>query len=218
VGGAFITFEGIEGSGKSTQMARLEEMLRGRGLDPLVTREPGGTPLGRTLRAALLAPEAGARARSPLTEALLMVADRHEHMATVIGPALAAGRIVLCDRHADSTLAYQGGGSGVGASTLRALNAIAVEGTQPTLTLLFDLPVELSLARMSERLDRDRARAGVDRFEAETVAFHARVRQAYLDLAAAEPERIAVIDAARAADDVFGDVRTRVLGVLAAAS
>jgi dTMP kinase len=216
VGGAFITFEGIEGSGKSTQMARLEETLRGRGLDPLVTREPGGTPLGRTLRAALLAPEASARARSPLTEALLMVADRHEHVATVIGPALAAGRIVLCDRHADSTLAYQGGGSGVGTSTLRALNAIAVGATRPALTLLLDLPVELALARMAERSDR--AHAAVDRFEAETLAFHARVRRAYLDLAAAEPERIQVIDAARAADDVFEAVLTRVQGVLAAAS
>lgn len=214
--GAFITFEGIEGSGKSTQMARLEELLRGRGQDPLVTREPGGTPLGRTLRAALLAPEAGARARSALTEALLMAADRHEHVATVIGPALAAGRIVLCDRHADSTLAYQGGGSGVGTSTLRALNAIAVGATRPALTLLFDLPVELALARMAERSDR--ANAAVDRFEAETLAFHERVRRAYLDLAAAEPERIVVIDAARPADDVFEVVRTRVQGVLHAAS
>jgi dTMP kinase len=216
VGGGLITFEGIEGSGKSTQLARVAAELRDRGLDPLVTREPGGTPLGRTVRAALLAPDAGSRARSPLTEALLMVADRHEHVATLVGPALAAGRVVLCDRHADSTLAYQGGGSGVALATLRALNAIAVGAIRPALTLLFDLPVQQALSRMADRATR--AEAAADRFEAETLAFHERVRGAYLELAAGEPERIAVIDAARPADDVYADVRVRVLGVLAPAS
>ena len=216
MGGAFITFEGIEGSGKTSQMARLAESLRGRGLDPLVTREPGGTVLGRTVRAALLAPDPMARARSPLTEALLMVADRHEHVAQVITPALRAGRIVLCDRHADSTLAYQGGGSGVDRATLETLNALAVEGTRPALTLLLDLPVAEALSRMARRADR--AGAAVDRFEAETVLFHERVRQAYLELARAEPERIVVIDAARPADLVFQDVRGRVEERLAAAS
>lgn len=203
----FITFEGVEGSGKSTQLDRLEAHLRERGLPTQVTREPGGTPLGRALREALLAPGADARARSPLTEALLMVADRHEHVARVIAPALAEGRIVLCDRHADSTLAYQGGGSGIALETLRALNAIAVGETRPALTLLFDLPVEAALARMAARAGR--AGAGPDRFEAETVAFHERVRRTYLELAAAEPGRIVVIDALRPADDVFVDVQRR---------
>ena len=214
--GSFITFEGIEGSGKSTQMARLAELLRGRGADPLVTREPGGTTLGRTVRAALLAPVAGARAHSPLTEALLMVADRHEHVATVIAPALAAGRVVLCDRHADSTLAYQGGGSGVGLEVLGTLNAFAVGATRPALTLLFDLSVEVALARMNERAGR--ASAPADRFEAETRAFHERVRRTYLELAAREPGRIAVIAAERPADVVFADVVARVEERLAAAS
>ena len=216
MGGAFITFEGIEGSGKSTQMARLDDSLRARGLDPLVTREPGGTAFGRTVRAVLLMPDEAARARSPLTEALLMVADRHEHVVQVIAPALAAGRVVLCDRHADSTLAYQGGGSGVDRATLERLNAIAVLGTEPVLTLLFDLPVKDALGRMAARADR--ANAAVDRFEAETVLFHERVRRVYLELAAAQPGRIAVIDAARPADQVFADVRGRVEERLAAAS
>jgi dTMP kinase len=212
----FITFEGVEGSGKSTQLARLEAHLRERGLATLATREPGGTPLGRALREALLAPGADARACSPLTEALLMVADRHEHVARVIAPALAAGRIVLCDRHADSTLAYQGGGSGVDLPTLRALNAIAVGQTRPALTLLFALPVEAALARMAARAGR--VGAAPDRFEAETVAFHTRVRQVYLELASAEPGRIVVIDALRPADEVFGDVRRRCDEHLAATS
>lgn len=214
--GAFITFEGIEGSGKSTQLARLAVALRGLGHDPLVTREPGGTALGRTLRSALLAPSAGARAASPLTEAILMVADRHEHVAQVIAPARAAGRIVLCDRHADSTVAYQGGGSGVDRATLVALNAIATGALAPDLTLLFDLPVERALARMADRAGR--AGAAPDRFEAETVAFHDRVRGAYLELAAAQPRRIVVIDAARSPDDVFADVSARVAELLAARS
>lgn len=210
--GTFVTFEGIEGSGKSTQLDRLARALRDGGLDPLVTREPGGTALGRALRAALLDPAPAARARSPLTEALLMVADRHEHVARVIAPALAAGRVVLCDRHADSTLAYQGGGSGVDLATLRTLNAIAVGTTRPARTLLFDVPVERALARMAERAGR--AGAAADRFEAETVAFHERVRRAYLDLAAAEPARFVVLDASRPADEVFADVRARVAGLL----
>ena len=210
--GIFITFEGIEGSGKSTQLELLAAHLSARGLDPLVTREPGGTPLGRALRAALLLPDPEARARSPLTEALLMVADRHEHVTRVVAPALAAGRIVLGDRHADSTLAYQGGGSGVPRETLEALNAIAVGTIRPALTLLFDLPVDQALARM-------RGRAGhADRFEAETTRFHDGVRRAYLELAAREPGRFAVIDAARSRDDVFEDVRARVEERLAARS
>ncbi len=214
--GVFITFEGIEGSGKSTQMARLEGALRARGFDPLATREPGGTPLGRLVRAALLAPDAAhARAGSPLTEALLMVADRHEHVATLIGPALAAGRIVLCDRHADSTLAYQGGGSGVDLSALRVLNALAVGGVRPALTLLFDLPVPVALERMAARARA--AGAPVDRFEAETLAFHERVRRGYLELALEEPERIVLLDAGRDSGAVFADVLHRVETRLASA-
>jgi dTMP kinase len=214
VRGRFITFEGIEGSGKSTQCARLAAALRARGLDPLVTREPGGTPLGRRLREALLAPGEGVRARSPLTEALLMVADRHEHVVQLIEPALAAGRAVLCDRHADSTLAYQGGGSGVDLAALRALNALATCGLVPDLTFLFDLPVDTALARLAAR----GGGAALDRFESEAVAFHERVRAAYLELAAAEPARFVVLDATGDAAELERAVLARIDTLPAAAA
>ncbi|MEP7029191.1 MAG: dTMP kinase [Candidatus Eisenbacteria bacterium] len=207
--GRFITFEGIEGSGKSTQVARLAAWLGDDDCDRLVTREPGGTGLGRRLRAVLLEGDSVARAREPLTEALLMVADRAEHVASVILPALDQGTVVLCDRHADSTLAYQGGGSGVALETLRALNGIATRGLVPDLTLLYDLEPAVALARM-----RARTGGAADRFEAESLAFHQRVRAAYLALAQAEPGRFAVIDAARPADSVFADTRARVAALL----
>ena len=197
--GRFVTFEGIEGSGKSTQVARLAQwLLEGRACEPVVTREPGGTPLGRRLRAVLLAGDAG----EPLTEAMLMAADRAEHVATVIRPALAEGRHVLCDRHADSTLAYQGGGSGVARELLVALNGVAVRGLFPDLTLLFDLEPAVALERM-----RARTGGAADRFEAESLAFHERVRAAYLELARAEPARFRVIDASKGADAVHADAR-----------
>ena len=207
--GLFLTFEGIEGSGKSTQVARLAAALQGESCGRLVTREPGGTPLGRRLRDVLLAPDADVRAHEPLTEALLMVADRAEHVARVILPALDEGRIVLCDRHADSTLAYQGGGSGVARDTLVQLNRIATRDLVPDLTLLYDLDPGVALERM-----RARAGGATDRFETEALAFHQRVRAAYLELARAEPARFAVIDAARSADDVFADTRARAQAVL----
>jgi len=198
--GRFVTFEGIEGSGKSTQVARLAQwLLEGRVCEPVVTREPGGTPLGRRLRTVLLAGDAG----EPLTEAMLMAADRAEHVATVIRPALAEGRHVLCDRHADSTLAYQGGGSGVARELLIALNGVAVRGLAPDLTLLFDLEPAVALERM-----RARTGGAADRFEAESLAFHERVRAAYLELARAEPARFRVIDASQGADAVHADARS----------
>jgi dTMP kinase len=207
VRGVFLTFEGIEGSGKSTQVARLAKALAGDSCDHLVTREPGGTPLGQRLREVLLAGDA--RARDPLTEALLMVADRAEHVARVILPALDDGTHVLCDRHADSTLAYQGGGSGVARDTLVRLNRIATRGLVPDLTLLYDLDPGIALERM-----RARTGGAADRFEAEALAFHQRVRAAYLELARDEPLRFAVIDAARPADEVFADTRARAQAVL----
>jgi dTMP kinase len=199
VRGRFVTFEGIEGSGKSTQVARLAQwLLEGRTCEPVVTREPGGTPLGKRLREVLLT---GAAAE-PLTEAMLMAADRAEHVATVIQPALDEGRHVLCDRHADSTLAYQGGGSGVARALLIDLNRVAVRGLVPDLTLLFDLSPEVALERM-----RARTGGAADRFEAESLPFHERVRAAYLELARAEPARFRVIDAALGEDLVYADAR-----------
>jgi len=184
--GVFVTFEGGEGSGKSTQIERLAARLAARGLDPLRAREPGGTPLGEGVRDLLLDP---ARKPSPMTEALLLESARAELVATMIRPALAAGRVVLCDRYDDSTLAYQGGGRGLEDAKLRAMNRAATGGLVPDLTILFDLDPELGLAR------RGRAPGPTNRLDREPLEFHRRVRRRYLELAAAEPERWRVIDA-----------------------
>jgi len=193
--GCFVTFEGGEGSGKTTQLERLAQRLRERGLDPLVTREPGGTPLGERIRALLLDP---ARRPAPMTEALLMEAARAELVAGVIRPALEAGRIVLCDRYDDSTLAYQGGGRGLDAELLRALNRAATGGLEPDLTLLIDLDPAAGLAR------RARAEGSVNRLDREPESFHARVRMRYLELAAAAPRRFVVLDGSLPADTLEG--------------
>ncbi len=195
--GLFVTFEGGEGSGKSTQVARLAARLRGRALDPLVTREPGGTPLAEGVRALLLDPD---RRPVPLAEALLMEASRAQLVETVIRPALAAGRVVLCDRYADSTLAYQGGGRGLDAAMLASWNASATGGLVPALTLLFDVPAETGLGR------RQRASAETNRLDREPTEFHERVRARYLELAAAEPERWIVLDATLAEDELEAQV------------
>jgi len=191
--GLFVTFEGGEGSGKSTQVARLAARLRARGLDPLVTREPGGTPVGEGIRALLLDHE---RRPAPMTEALLMVAARSQLVATVLRPALEAGRIVLCDRYGDSTLAYQGGGRGLDHALLLELNRAATGGLVPALTLLFDVPVPVGL-------DRRHGSAGAtNRLDREPAEFHERVRARYLELAAAEPGRWRVLDGTVGADEL----------------
>lgn len=184
--GLFLTFEGGEGSGKSTQLAKLERRLRARGLDPLVTREPGGTPLAERVRDVLLDP---ALAPAPLTEALLMEAARSEVVASVISPALAAGRVVICDRYADSTLAYQGGGRGLEHAALVRLNALATGGLTPDLTLLFDLDERAGLER------RTAAPGAINRIDREPAEFHRRVRASYLELARHEPARFVILDA-----------------------
>ena len=186
--GLFVTFEGGEGSGKSTQLSRLEERLRRVGFDPLVVREPGGTRLAEAIRGLLLDPGAPVGA---LTEALLMVAARSDLVASRLRPALEAGRIVLCDRYTDSTLAYQGGGRGLDASTLASWNRAATGGLVPDLTLLFDLDPGLGLAR------RAAAHGSANRIDLESELFHTRVRERYLQLARAEPARFVVVDAAR---------------------
>jgi len=193
VGGLFVTFEGGEGSGKSTQLARLDERLRRSGFDPLVVREPGGTPLAESIRALLFAPGA---AMGAMTEALLMVAARSDLVAGSLKPALDAGRIVLCDRYTDSTLAYQGGGRGLDGAMLASWNRAATGGLQPDLTLLFDLDPELGLAR------RAAAHGGANRIDLESETFHGRVRERYLQLARAEPKRFTVLDAERPAPEL----------------
>ena len=181
--GTFITFEGLDGAGKSTHIARAAERLRARGREVVVTREPGGTPLGERLRDLLLG--------EPMhvdTETLLMFAARREHLARVIEPALARGDWVICDRFTDATRAYQGGGRGVAAARIEALADWVHPTTRPDLTLLFDLAPEVA----RQRLDATRA---LDRFETEQAAFHERVREAYRVLARAEPDRFVTLAA-----------------------
>ncbi|MFO1189190.1 MAG: dTMP kinase [Alphaproteobacteria bacterium] len=185
--GRFITFEGGEGSGKSTQIKLLAEALGRRGLDLIVTREPGGTPAGERIRDILLGREHPKL--DPMTEALLHFAARREHLVQVIWPALDRGTWVLCDRFADSTLAYQGHGLGLDEQAIHHLYRLAVGAFVPDHTIILDLPV-------ASGLDRARKRNGTgDRYEDRDVAFHERLRQAYLGLARAEPARCAVIDA-----------------------
>jgi dTMP kinase len=180
--GRFVTFEGIDGAGKSTQIAFVERWLRGRGVDVLPTREPGGTPIGESLREMILH-----RPMQPRTETLLMFAARCEHVLAVIEPALAAGRWVLCDRFTDATYAYQSGGRGIAEADVAALARWVHPRLQPDLTLLFDLEPEIAAARL--------ARAGrSDRFEAEQRDFFTRVREHYLARARAEPQRFRIVD------------------------
>ncbi len=190
----FVTFEGIEGSGKSTQLRLLVERLRAAGRDVVGTREPGGTSLGRALRALLL--DTASSALTPTAELLLYCADRAQHVAEVIAPALAAGRMVVCDRFSDSTLAYQGYGRELDVTTIRELDAHARGGVAPGLTFLLDCPVDEGLRRA-----RARSHDG-DRFENAAREFHARVRAGFQALAAAEPARIHVLDATAPTEQV----------------
>ena len=187
---AFITFEGIDGSGKSTQLRLLASALRLRGLEVVATREPGGTPLGARVRELLLDSQEPV---DPLAELLLYAADRAQHVRALIRPALATGHIVLSDRYADATVAYQGAGRGFAPELVAAVVALATSGLQPDLTLLFDLPVAESHARRARRTHNGRGHG--DRLDTEDGAFHTRVRDAYLRIAAAEPERVRLVDA-----------------------
>ncbi|WP_246696771.1 dTMP kinase [Methylobacterium planeticum] len=200
--GVFITFEGGEGAGKSTQVARLARHLRERsGREVVSTREPGGSARAEEIREALLA--GLAKPYGPFAEALLFTAARIDHLDRLIRPALRRGEIVLCDRFADSTRAYQGAAGGLDARTVRALERVAVGETRPDLTLILDLPPEAGLARA-------RARAGEgapDRFEAEALGFHARLRAGFRAIAEAEPDRCALIDAAHEPDAVEAEIR-----------
>ena len=194
----FITFEGIEGSGKTTQEQRVAEHLRARGRTVVVTKEPGGTPLADRIRAILLD---SANVIDPIAEVFLFAASRRQHTTEVIEPALARGEIVLCDRYADSTLAYQGFGRVIDLDRLRMLNQWATNALVPHLTLLFDLPEEVGLRRANAR--NAVATQDEGRFEAEDLRFHRRVREGYLAMAVAEPKRFVVIDADGTVDEVF---------------
>jgi dTMP kinase len=196
----FITFEGIEGSGKSMQIARTHEYLRRKGRSCLLTREPGGTGFGLELRKVLLRPDGAIR--EPWSELLLYLADRHQHLKEVIEPALARGEIVLCDRYQDATRAYQGAARGIAPEAIEEVSRL-LGIIEPAKTILLDLDPEIGLQRARRRNSLDRAAAAEGRFEDEAVSFHARVRQAYLELAEAHSQRFCVIPAADAPDVVF---------------
>ena len=190
--GTFITFEGIDGSGKSTQLRLLGNFLRANRCDALLTREPGGTTLGVRLRAALLD---AMEEVDPLTELLVFAADRAQHVRRLVRPALEAGRLVISDRYADATVAYQGAGRGFGPELISQIVQLATEGLKPDLTLLFDLPIEESTSRTARRsTGKSATRISPDRLDIENSDFHARVRDAYLQIALAEPDRVKLID------------------------
>jgi dTMP kinase len=193
--GRFITLEGIEGAGKSTVAKALAAELGGRGIDVVLTREPGGTPLAERVRELVLA--RGSETVDPVAELLLMLAARALHLTNLIRPALAAGRWVICDRFTDATRAYQGAGRGLDATLIETLATAVQRGLEPDRTLVLDVPVDVGLARA-----RQRAHGG-DRFEDETRRFFERVRAGYLELARAAPARCRVIDASAAAPAVI---------------
>jgi dTMP kinase len=194
VAGTFITFEGIDGSGKSTQLRMLANFLKQEGCEVLLTREPGGTPVGNRLRAALLDAQEEV---DPLTELLVFAADRAQHVRRVLRPALESGQVVFSDRYADATAAYQGAGRGFSPELISEIIQLATEGLKPDLTLLFDLSVEDSTTRTRRR--GNGTQRG-DRLDAEDAAFHTRVRNAYLRLAQDEPERIKVVETNQAVE------------------
>ncbi len=201
--GYFITFEGIEGSGKSTQAALLDKFLSDSGINSLYTREPGGTEMGQKIREILLKP---GNTISPLTELLLFAADRSHHVSTVIKPALQEGNIVICDRFTDATLAYQGYARKIDMNIIGLLNNIAVAGVKPDLTFLVDLPVSEGLGRAIRRNEEENVSEKEGKFEQELESFHEKVRKGYLELANKEKDRFKIIDGNRPIDIVFEDI------------
>lgn len=200
--GRFITIEGIEGTGKSTNLDFVTSLIEQNGFDVLRTREPGGTPMAEKIRELLL--DHGQEPVPPVAELLLFFASRSLHLENTIIPALRQGTWVLCDRFTDASRAYQGSGRGLGAERVEQLANWVQNGLEPDLTLLLDAPAEVGMQRASSRGDGDR-------MDNEALAFYQRVRDAYLALAAASPERFVVVDASRALDDVQADIAAAVV-------
>jgi dTMP kinase len=200
----FITFEGGEGAGKSTQIRLLQKYFEQVNVPCLNTREPGDTALGGLIRKLLL--EVSADVIAPLTEVFLYLADRSHHVSQIVLPAISAGKVVLCDRFTDSTLAYQGYGRGIDLAWLRELNNTATGFTRPDLTFLLDCPVELGLSRAAAR-KYEGGSAREDRFERETIGFHEKVRAGFLHLAQHEPARFCIIDATKSVEESAAEIR-----------
>lgn len=196
--GKFITFEGGEGAGKSTHIHLLRQKLIAEGYDVLVTREPGGSPRAEAIRELLLSGKI--KALGPMAEALMFYVARDSHLELTIRPALARGRIVLCDRFFDSTRAYQGAGGGVSISVLNSLERVVVGSTRPDLTLILDIPPNIGLARAKARAQENGE--GADRFESMNLSFHEDLRREFLEIAKAEPWRCVVIDASQSKEAV----------------
>lgn len=209
--GLFITLEGGEGAGKTTQIRLLADALRAQGREVLVTREPGGTPEAEKIRDFLVKRDGGNW--TPMAECLLLYAARQMHVENLIKPALALGQIVICDRFADSTRAYQSFGHGLPLETIEQLNALSLGDFAPDLTFILDLPVDAGLARAGKRLSDDQSQE--DRFERLGGGFHERLRQGFLTIAKRDHQRCVVIDAARGIDDIARDLLTHVQGRLA---
>jgi dTMP kinase len=196
----FITFEGIEGCGKTTQIKRIRAHFKRQGRDCIATREPGGTKIGKKIRSLLLDP--ATKAISPMVELLLYLADRAQHIEELVKPALSAGKMVLCDRFCDATVVYQGYARGIDIALIQQLHDIILKGFKPDITILLDLPPEIGLSRAWEQINRGGRKSAESRFEKENLAFHEKVRTGYLELARREPERFRIIDAGRDEDGV----------------
>ncbi len=208
----FITFEGIEGTGKSTQITRVKEYFEAQGKEVFLTLEPGGSRVGQELRKMLL--HVDNSDLTPITELFLYLADRAQHIAQVIRPALDAGKVVLCDRFADSTIVYQGYGRGLDTTVLRQLNEVAVDGMWPDLTIVLDINPEIGLKRAMLRNLEDGKAKEEGRFEAEHISFHNRIREGYLTWAAINRDRISVANADGTPEEVFERIQTIIDGHL----
>jgi dTMP kinase len=207
--GLFVTFEGVEGCGKSTQARRLLEHLRARGVPATLSREPGGTPLGERFREILL--DAAQSEMEPATELFLYLASRAEHVAKVVVPALLSGGVVISDRFGDASVAYQGGGRGLGPATVEKLNQVATSGVKPDVTFLMDLDPEEGMIRLL----RGRGEGARDRIESEVLGFHRKVRETYLRIAEREPARFEVIDASLPEEVIASAIADKIDGMLA---
>ena len=202
-----ITLEGIEGSGKTTQIEYIEKYLRSTGFDPVITKEPGGTVLGEKIRSILLDPEN--TAICPMTELLLYAADRVQHIQELIAPEMAAGKVVICDRFSDSTTVYQGFTRGIDLDMIFKLNDLVLQGLAPDITFVLDLDPETGLKRAWKQINDGSRAASETRFEHEALQFHEKVRNGYLELARREPDRFAVVDADRPPAAVRDSIRVR---------
>ena len=208
----FITLEGIEGSGKTTQIRQLSTYIEATGYRCVTTREPGGTSIGDKIRAILLNPENNDL--SPISELLLYMADRAQHLNSLVKPALDAGKIVLCDRYFDATVVYQGIARGLDTELIYSLHRLLFEDLKPEVTFLLDLPPSVGLARAWKQIDDGIRSGGESRFEEETLAFHEKVRAGYLELARLEAKRFTVIDASQDEKQVQMDIREVLSSVL----